>query len=139
MTENGMTMVITSYSFECTSHLFNHPFLSQLEMENTSITHYYCNSNITSISNEFNQISISQADIIMDKTINSESFLLLLPLTSVTCWIILLGLPIFIFYWRWSRSRFVRLINALPGASTTSFLGNFADLKHLDHTGKLYY
>lgn len=130
-------MAIIFYSLGCITS-FPSFFLSHSEMDNTSINF---SSNIVTFNknDEFNiQISTNQvADITMDKTTNSESFLLLLPLTSVTCWIILLGLPIFIFYWRWSRSRFVRLINALPGASTTSLLGNFADLKHLDHTGKI--
>ncbi|XP_046640760.1 cytochrome P450 4c3-like [Daphnia pulicaria] len=36
------------------------------------------------------------------------------------------------YYWTWSRSRFVRLINALPGPDALPFLGNFMDL-NVDH------
>lgn len=38
------------------------------------------------------------------------------------------------YYWTWSRSRFVRLINALPGPDALPFLGNFMDL-NVDHDG----
>ncbi len=43
---------------------------------------------------------------------------------------------ILVSYWRWSRSPFVRSINALPGPKTLPFLGNFVDL-NVDHGGKM--
>lgn len=37
-------------------------------------------------------------------------------------------------YWKWTRSRTVRLVNALPGPKPLPFLGNVLDL-NVDHDG----
>lgn len=52
---------------------------------------------------------------------------------STLAWFSLASL-IVIYYWIWSRSRFVRLVNALPGPSFFPVLGNFLDL-NVDHDG----
>jgi len=38
-------------------------------------------------------------------------------------------------YWRWTRSRFVRLIDAIPGRNYLPVLGNLLDGIHLDPEG----
>lgn len=48
-------------------------------------------------------------------------------------WLVLAAL-LFIYYVLWSRSRFVRLVNALPGPPALPVLGNFLDL-NVDHDG----
>lgn len=52
-----------------------------------------------------------------------------LPLARIIPQLVLL-------YWKWTRSRFVRLINALPGPKAWPLLGNFLDL-NVDHDGYL--
>lgn len=48
-------------------------------------------------------------------------------------WSILAGLVI-LYYWAWSSSRLVRLVDALPGPKYFPVLGNFLDL-NVDHDG----
>jgi len=55
---------------------------------------------------------------------------------SICCLLTGIVLLIIFRYWSWSRSRFVRLINALPGPKALPFLGNALDL-NVDHDGYL--
>ncbi len=48
-------------------------------------------------------------------------------------WSVLASLLV-LYYWTWSRSRYVRLVDAIPGPSYLPVLGNFLDL-NVDHDG----
>ncbi|KAI9563273.1 hypothetical protein GHT06_010731 [Daphnia sinensis] len=47
--------------------------------------------------------------------------------TILSVWLILPAIAIF-YYWKWSRSRTVRLLNAIPGPKALPVLGNLLDL-----------
>ncbi len=53
-------------------------------------------------------------------------------------WVIIFVVFIASFYWRWSRSRFVRLVNVLPGPRTLPLIGNALEFIHLDKEGSYY-
>ncbi|XP_046449670.1 cytochrome P450 4c3-like [Daphnia pulex] len=42
-------------------------------------------------------------------------------------WLLLVAIPV-VYYWIWSRSTFVQLVNAIPGPRPIPFLGNVLDL-----------
>ena len=48
-------------------------------------------------------------------------------------WLLLVTIPV-IYYWLWSRSTFVQLVNAIPGPPSIPFLGNVLDL-YVDRDG----
>ena len=48
----------------------------------------------------------------------------------------LLAFLLAVYYWVWSRSRFVRLINAIPGPKALPLLGNVLDL-NVNHDGSI--
>ena len=41
-----------------------------------------------------------------------------------------------VYYWVWSQSRFVRLVNAIPGPNALPILGNILEL-NVDHDGNV--
>jgi cytochrome P450 family 4 len=41
-----------------------------------------------------------------------------------------------VYYWVWSKSRFVRLVNAIPGPNALPLLGNILEL-NVDHDGNV--
>ena len=54
---------------------------------------------------------------------------------SSTIFILILAFLLAVWYLLWSQSRFVRLINALPGPKTLPILGNALDLINLNQQG----
>lgn len=52
------------------------------------------------------------------------------------CWCLLL-LALLIYYLVWSQSRFVKLIDAIPGPRAYPILGNLLDVANVDHDGDL--
>ena len=48
-------------------------------------------------------------------------------------WCALASIPV-IYYWLWSRSKFVQIINSMPGPKYFPFLGNVLDL-YVDRDG----
>lgn len=53
--------------------------------------------------------------------------------TTTSLWLLLAVIPV-LYYWAWSRSHFVRLVNALPGPKYVPLLGNVLDL-YVDRDG----
>ena len=49
-------------------------------------------------------------------------------------WMLLVAIPV-LYYWLWSRSTFVQLVNAIPGPRPIPFLGNVLDL-YVDRDGE---